>query len=239
MFEPSAWGLLAPAATIFLAISTRQVILSLVVGIVAGFLVLSDFHVGIALSDSVQGLVDVLKSDWAAKIIVFTMMVSGIIHLARVTGGTQGLVKSLSEKRRIVRGPISTQLLGAGITSLIFIDSYLAMLTSGAVSGDLAKKFKVSREQLAYVSKNTGISVWSSVMINGWGAAMMGVIAGQVDAGFISGEPFTILAKSVSYNLFAWASIALVLLTIFTKFSFPGMRRANHRAAQGIELREG
>ena len=68
---------------------------------------------------------------------------------------------------------------------------------------------------------------------------MMGVIAGQVQLGFISGEPFAILAQSIAYNLFAWASILVVILTLFTKFSFPEMRKANERAAQGIELREG
>lgn len=239
MIEIGAWSLLAPAVTIFLAISTRQVILSLVIGIIAGFLVLSNFQLGPALNNSVQGLVDVFKSDWAAKIVIFTMMVSGIIHLARVTGGTQGLVNLLSEKLRVVKGPVSTQLLSGAVTSLIFIDSYLAMLTSGAVTGGLAKKYRVSREQIAYVSQNTGISVWSSVIINGWGAAMMGVIAGQVDSGIISGEPFMILAQSVVYNLFAWATIAVVLLAVFTRFSFPSMRRANVRASQGIELREG
>lgn len=239
MVETGILSLLAPAVTIVLAITTRQVILSLVVGIISGFLVLSNFHVGNALADSVQGLVGVFKSEWAVKILIFTMMVSGIIHLAKVTGGTQGLVALLTEKSKVVKSPVSTQLLGAAITALIFIDSYLAMLTSGAVTNDLAKKYRVSREQLAYVSQNTGISMWSSVMINGWGAAMMGVIAGQVQLGFISGEPFAILAQSIAYNLFAWASILVVILTLFTKFSFPEMRKANERAAQGIELREG
>ncbi|MCR3895332.1 hypothetical protein NUK31_20295 [Aeromonas caviae] len=209
------------------------------IGIVSGFLVLSDFSVGIALQRSVDGLVSVFKSDWATRILIFTMMVSGIIHLAKVTGGTRGLVELLTEKSKIVKGPISTQLLGGAITSLIFIDSYLSMLTSGAVTNELAKKYNVSREQLAYVSQNTGISIWSSVLINGWGAAMMGVIAGQVDKGYIKGEPFNILARAVGYNFFAWSSIFVVALTLIGFISFRGMREANQRAKNGIELRDG
>ena len=132
MTDASILCLLSPAVTIILAITTRQVIFSLMIGIVSGFLVLSDFSVGIALQRSVDGLVSVFKSDWATRILIFTMMVSGIIHLAKVTGGTRGLVELLTEKSKIVKGPISTQLLGGAITSLIFIDSYLSMLTSGA-----------------------------------------------------------------------------------------------------------
>lgn len=239
MVGDSILTVLPPVATILLAVITRQVIFSLVIGIFSGFLILSGFNIPVALVDSIEGMVGIFKEDWAIKIILFTMMVSGIIHLAKVTGGTRGLVELLTEKRSIVNGPISTQLLGAAIACAIFIDSYLAMLTSGAVTADLAKKYRVSREQLAYVTKNTGISLWSSVMINGWGAAMMGVIAGQVRENHIQGQPFSILAHSMVFNLFAWASIVVVLLTVFTKFSFSGMRRANERAAAGIELRDG
>ncbi|MGH8335163.1 MAG: Na+/H+ antiporter NhaC family protein, partial [Pseudomonas fluorescens] len=92
---------------------------------------------------------------------------------------------------------------------------------------------------VAYVLKNVGISAWSSVIFNGWGAMMLGIIAVQVENGSIHGNPFNILAHSIAYNLFAWASIALVLLSIFTNFAFPAMRRAKQRAAAGGELSEG
>lgn len=239
MQEFGAWGLLSPAIAICLAIFTRQVVLALVAGSLAGFLVLANFDVGLGLQNSVQGVVNIFKSDGAVRTLLFTVMISGVIHLARVTGGMQGLVDLISGQLRVVKGPISTQLLAAAISSLVFIDSYLAMLTSGAATSTLARQYRVSREQVAYVLKNVGISSWSSVIVNGWGAAMMGVIAVQIDRGVIEGNPFKILAHSVPYNFFAWASIGLVLVSIFTRFSFSRMRQANLRAAQGIELRDG
>lgn len=239
MHEIGVWGLLSPAVTICLAIFTRQVILSLMLGCFAGFLVLSNFHIGQGLESSVQGAIDVFKSDGVVRTLIFTVMISGVIHLARITGGMQGLVNLISERLRIVRGPVSTQLLAGLLAMLIFIDSYLAMLTSGAATAELARKHRIAREQVAYVIKNAGISAWSSVMFNGWGAMMLGIVAVQVDNGSIAGNPFNILAHSIAYNLFAWASIGLVLLSIFTPFAFPAMRRAKQRAAEGIELRSG
>ncbi|MGE8064572.1 Na+/H+ antiporter NhaC family protein [Pseudomonas sp. NPDC089569] len=239
MHEVGVWGLLSPAVTICLAIFTRQVILSLVVGCVAGFMVLSNFHVGHGLQSAVQGVVDVFKSDGVVRTLIFTVMISGVIHLARLTGGMKGLVNQISGRLRIVKGPISIQLLAGALASVVFIDSYLAMLTSGAATSELVRRHGVAREQVAYVLKNVGISAWSSAIFNGWGAMMLGIIAVQVENGSIQGNPFNILAHSIVYNLFAWASIAMVLVSIFTRFSFPGMRRAKQRAATGTELREG
>ena len=239
MHEIGVWGLLSPAVTICLAILTRQVILSLMVGCVAGFLVLSNFHVGQGLQSSIQGAIDVFKSDGVVRTLIFTVMISGVIHLARLTGGMQGLVNLISERLKIVKGPISTQVLAGFLAIVVFIDSYLAMLTSGAATAELVSKHRVAREQVAYVIKNAGISAWSSMMFNGWGAMMLGIIAVQVESGSIQGNPFNILAHSIAYNLFAWASLALVLISIFTPFAFPAMRRAKQRAAAGVEVRPG
>lgn len=239
MQELSAWSLLPPLLTIGLAILTRQVIPSLLLGAVVGFIILADFQFFTGLSNSVQGVVDVFKSDGAVRTILFGIMVGGIIHLARYTGGMQRLVQLLTDRARVAQGPVSTQLLGAAVTSCIFIESNLSLLTSGAVTGGPASQHRVSREQMAYVIQNTGLSVWSSVLINGWGAAMMGVIAVQVQLGLLQGEPFSILARAIVFNLFAWVSLIFVMLSVFNRLSFPAMRQANSRAAQGIELREG
>lgn len=239
MQDYGIWSIIPPLLTIILAITTRQVIVSLVVGVVLGFLVLSDFHVGAGLAASAQGVVDVFGSDGSAKVLIFIVMIGGVIHLARITRGMEGLIRLLTEHLRVVKGPISTQILAILLTALIFVESNISMLTSGIVTQPLVKQYRLSREKMAYIIRNTGLMVWSSVMINGWGAAMMGVIGTQIARGFIEGEPFAILARSMIYNFYAWVSFALVLVSIFTPLAFPGMRRANARAASGQELREG
>lgn len=239
MMDFGLMTLMPPVLTIVLAVFTRQVILSLVAGVVAGFLVLSNFNLGDGLASAVEGMVGVFESGGSVRTILFGLMVGGVIHLARITGGMDGLVRLLSDKARIVKGPVSTQLLGSAIAALIFLESNLSLLTAGTVTSGLSSKYRVSREQMAYVIQNTGLSVWSSVLFNGWGAAMMAIIAVQASEGFISGQPFSILAHSIVYNFFAWITLIFVLLSIFTRFSFPGMRRANLRAAKGLELREG
>lgn len=239
MHDYGIWSLIPPLLTVILAIATRQVIVSLLTGTILGFLVLQDFHLGAGLAASVQGLIDVFKSDSSAKVLIFIVMVGGIIHLSRITRGMEGLILLLTERTKVVRGPVSTQLLGICLTALIFVESNISLLTSGIVTQSLGSRHRVSREQLAYVIRNTGLTVWSSVLINGWGAAMMAVIATQIEAGVISGNSFWILASSIKYNIFAWVIFAFVLASVLSRFGFPYMRKANERAAAGIELRQG
>ncbi|MEN5035330.1 Na+/H+ antiporter NhaC family protein [Pseudomonas sp. TWI929] len=239
LLELGAWTLFPSVITICLAIFTRQVILSLLVGVISGSLILANFDVSSGLTNSAQGVIDVFHSDGAAKSIIFGIMIGGVVHLARITGGMNSMVDFLAHRVKVARGPVSTQLLAVLVSCVIFIESNIALLTSGSVTSPLAKRHRIAREQMAYIIKTAGISVWSSVMINGWGAVMMGVISVQIANGFIKGEPFEILAKSMVFNLFAWASLLLVFLSIFTNFAFPRMRAAQQRAAQGIEIRPG
>ncbi len=112
-------------------------------------------------------------------------------------------------------------------------------MAAGTSTKELAKRYGVSREKMAYVIQGSCVSVCSSVMINGWGAAMMGVIGVQVSKGFVDGEPFGILAGSMVYNFMAWLTLASVLFYIFSGFKWGSMGESEERAAAGQELREG
>jgi Na+/H+ antiporter NhaC len=66
-------------------------------------------------------------------------------------------------------------------------------------------------------------------MINGWGAAMMGVIGVQISKGLIDGQPFEILAHSMVWNIMAWLSLASVLFYILSGASWGPMKKVEVR----------
>ena len=115
------------------------------------------------------------------------------------------------------------------VTALIFIESSINQLIAGASTKDLAKRYRVSPEKMSYIIQTSCVSVCSSVMINGWGAAMMGVIGVQIAKGYIDGEPFEILAGAMVWNIMAWFSLASVLFYILSGFSWGPMKKAELR----------
>ncbi|OKP04532.1 Na+/H+ antiporter NhaC family protein [Xenorhabdus eapokensis] len=230
MNDYGIWTIITPVVTIILAIFTRQVILSLLLGILVGFTVINDHHIILGIQGTIEGIIDTFSSSGNTKTIIFMLMIGGIMRLVVVTGGVRSLVRLLTDKTQLIENKKSVQFLAMIITSLIFIESSINQLIAGASTKKLAKNYGIPPEKMSYIIQTSCVSVCSSAMINGWGAAMMGVIGVQISRGLISGEPFDILAGSMVYNIMAWLSLASVLFYIFSNVSWGPMKTAEMRA---------
>ncbi|WP_217541080.1 Na+/H+ antiporter NhaC family protein [Vibrio metschnikovii] len=239
MTDYGVWTLLTPLVTIALAVLTRQVILSLLIGAVVGYTVIAGFNPLAGIADALDSYINVFASAGNTRTILFCFMVGGIIRLIQITGGTQAIIHGLTERAQLVKSPIAVQLLAMLTSMIIFIESSISLMSAGTVSRDLADHYRVSREKMAYVIQSSCVATCSSVMINGWGAAMMAIIGVQISRGYLEGEPFSILLASMPYNLMAWLSLLGVLFYIFSGVSWGPMAKADKRALQGQVLRQG
>ncbi|MGR2769123.1 Na+/H+ antiporter NhaC family protein [Photobacterium ganghwense] len=239
MQDYGIWTVITPLVTITLAVLTRQVILSLLAGALVGYTVMAGFNPLVGVQHTLDNIIDVFASAGNTRSILFCFMVGGIIRLVQVTGGTQGMVHWLTEKANVINNRYAVQLLAMITTMLIFIESSISLMSAGTVTRDLASRYNISREKMAYIIQSSCVSSCSSVMMNGWGAAMMAIIGVQISNGFLQGEPFNILLHSIPYNLMAWFSLASVLFYIFSQKSWGPMAVADRRAASGKALRDG
>ncbi|CDG23003.1 putative Na+/H+ antiporter [Xenorhabdus poinarii G6] len=230
MNDYGIWTIITPVVTIILAIFTRQVILSLLLGILVGFTVIHDHNILLGIKGTIEGIINTFSSASSTKTIIFILMIGGIMRLVVVTGGVRSFVRLLTDKTQLIKNKKSVQFLSMIITSLIFIESSVNQLIAGASTKKLAKNYGIPPEKMSYIIQTSCVSVCSSAMINGWGAAMMGVIGVQITRGLINGEPFDILADSMVYNIMAWLSLASVLFYIFSNVSWGPMRTAETRS---------
>lgn len=225
MHDYGVWTIITPMVTIILAILTRQVILSLITGIFIGYTVIHHSIIQ-GVSSTLNGIIDTFASAGNTRTVVFMVMIGGIMRLIVVTGGVRKLVQFLAEKNDFVTNKKSVQLLAMVVTSLIFIESSINQLIAGAATKNLARRYNVAPEKMSYIIQTSCVSVCSSVMINGWGAAMMGVIGVQIAKGYLSGEPFEVLASSMLWNTMAWFSLASVIFYILSGYRWGPMKKA-------------
>ncbi|MTC61060.1 sodium:proton antiporter [Providencia rustigianii] len=234
MQDYGIWTIITPIVTILLAILTRQVMLSLMLGILVGFTVINDHNILLGVRGTVDGIIDTFASAGNTRTIVFMVMIGGIMRLVVVTGGVRALVQLLTNKTRLIKNRTATQLLAILITSLIFIESSINQLVAGASTKNLARQYGVAPEKMSYLIQTACVSVCSSAIINGWGAVIMGLIGVQISQGLISGEPFDILIKSIGYNLMAWLSLATILFYVLTNISWGPMKKAEDKYQQNF-----
>jgi Na+/H+ antiporter NhaC len=220
----NALSLIPPLLAIFLAILTKDVVISLVTGIFAGQLILHNFNPASAFIHFFDDIISLFSESWITKTLLFALMVGAIIQLIIDSGGVNGFVHYLSKKKDKVNSKQSALFLAFIIGLVVFIESSLTSLIAGTVARPLTDKYGVSRQKLAYVCDATAAPVCSLIALNAWGALLIGLITAQINAGIITGNATTLFISSIPFNFYALISVALVFFTIRYDWNIGSMK---------------
>jgi len=226
-YTPDAFSLLPPVAAILLALLTRRVLLSLAAGTAAGILVYTRMDPAAALEQTLTLFMTLFSTPWILKTLGFAVLVGSVMELVRRSGGIDGFVHLLQERYNMLRSRRGALLLVYGAGIVIFVESSITSLIAGAIGRPLAGRFGFSREKLAYVCDSTAAPVCSLILINGWGALLLGLITTQIGAGYLHGDAVTLLLLSAGFNFYAMAALLLTFAVIWFGWDIGPMRRCS------------
>ena len=228
--EHGLLSLLPPVLAIILAITTRNVVISLFIGIFAGHLILNDFSFISTFFATFDGIVALFSEAWITKTLIFALLVGSILRLIVYSGGVAGFVAFLTQRQRGIRSKKGALLLAYIIGIIVFIESSITALVAGAVARPLTDRFGASREKLAYVCDSTSAPVCSLIPLNAWGALLIGLILEQINSGLITGNATSLFLQSIPYNFYAILTLMFVLYIILSDKDFASMQRAEKQA---------
>ncbi len=230
MHDFGFWSVIPPLIAIFLAIRTKQVYISLLLGIWLSWVIMAHGNVFTGTYNTVMALVDVFKDAGNTKTIMFSALVGGLIILIQKSGGVSGFVAWIDRKF----GGLETADLGtnrkkiqffAWLTGVvIFVETSISSLTVGTVFRPLFDKLKISREKLAYIADSSSAPTSILIPFNAWGAFIMGLLLTQ---GFDKG--FGVLFHAMMYNFYPVLALILVPVVIFFNLNIGPMKQAEHR----------
>ena len=215
-----------PLLTIILAIITKDVIVSLIGGIFAGFLVLNGYNPANAFVALFDGVIALFAEGWIVKTLLFMLLIGAIINLLSVSGAVQSFVAYLSLKAKRIDSPKGAMLLAYIIGILIFIESSITALVAGTVAKPLFDKHGVSREKLAYICDSSSSPICTLIPLNAWGALLLGLIVTAIDAQVISGNAVTLLIASIPYNFYSIFTLVILLGVILWNWDIGPMKHA-------------
>jgi len=223
--------LLPPLIAIALALWTRQVFLSLVIGLWVGTTILSGGNVLGGLIYMAEVVVGVFSEPSNTKILLFSLLVGGLIALIQVSGGVAAFVQFV-QKSGFVQTRRGVELLAWLTGLLVFVESSITSLIVGTLSRPFFDRLKIPREKLAYYCDATSAPVCMLIPLNGWGAFVLGLLLVQ---GYESTAVSTLLSALV-FNFFCFLAILFSLFLAITGWGFGPMREAEHRALTTGEL---
>ncbi len=230
MSDPTWLSVLPPVLAIALAIATRQVFISLFMGIWLGWTILKDWDPLAGMVASLDACVSVFGDGGNTKVIIFSALVGALIALTQASGGVSGFVNWVSAKKMVTtkrRAFLLSWFLGV----IIFVESSMTALVNGAVCRPIFDKLKISREKLAYLCDSTSAPICILIPLNAWGAYITRLLGAE---GY--DEPVGLLMASMPYNLYAIFALLLSLFIVLTARDFGPMAKAEARAAETGQL---
>ena len=218
----SIWSLLPPIIAIALALITKEVYISLFVGILSGALIYSGFNPWGMVTGTFDVMISKLNDGWNVGILIFLVVLGMMVSLINKAGGSAAYGRWASKHIKSRVGAIvSTAVLGC----LIFVDDYFNCLTVGSVMRPVTDKHNVSRAKLSYIIDATAAPVCIIAPISSWAAAVSSVAP--------AGQGLTLFIQSIPYNLYALLTIAMVFLMAVMKIDYGPMRLHEKNAMAG------
>ena len=228
--EPIQVGFLSiipPIIAIGLALATKEVISSLVIGILSGTLIYASVTTSGGIIDVLVGTIDatvnLMTSKFAdnAAIIIFLALLGALVVVITKAGGSRAYGNWAASKiKSRPQAMLATSALGA----LIFIDDYFNCLTVGTVMRPVTDKYKVSHAKLAYIIDATAAPICIIAPVSSWAAS---VISQMGDTGLNGMESFV---QSIPFNLYALLTIAMVVILSVKNLDFGPMAKFEEEA---------
>lgn len=227
-------SILPPLLAIVLAIKTKHVYISLILGIWLGWTIICGWNPLSGIIHTLDIIVSVFKDESNTRVVLFSALIGAIITFTQYSGGMKGFVNWVVGKG-LVRTRRAAGLLAWFLGFSIFIESSICVLVSGAVSRPIFDKLKISREKLSYILDSTSAPKCILVPLNAWGAFVIGLLAAQGVA-----NPVKVLVSSMPFNFYAILALVLVLGVVLTGKDIGPMKEAEKRVREeGKLLRDG
>ena len=207
------WTLIPPLVAISLAFITKNVIVSLVIGIMSGGFILNItgnnpfMAIFYSFLDLIQRAVDSLADPWNAGIILQVLAIGGVINLVGKMGGAKAIAEALSKRAKTAK---SAQIMTWFAGLLVFFDDYANSLIIGPMMRPVTDKMKVSRERLAFIIDATAAPVAGIAIISTWIGLEIGLIGDAFSSIGVEANAFGVFLNTIPFRFYNILILSLI-----------------------------
>lgn len=232
--EFEAYGMLSllpVVIAILLAFITKNVIISLFLGALAGVFIINGLNPIDSITTFIGDYVFVQLTDsYNAAVIALLIFIGGFVSLMEKSGGAVAFAKSVS-KYITTRTKATLATWFGGI--IIFFSDIGTPLIVGPIFESTYDKLKISREKLAWILDSTATPVAVLIPFIGWGIYIMGLINEEFGRLALTESDFSAYMNAWPYFIYPILAVLIVPAVVLLKKDFGPMRTAEKRTTDG------
>ncbi|WP_027326915.1 Na+/H+ antiporter NhaC family protein [Helicobacter pametensis] len=217
------WGLLVPFSTILGILITRNVFISLILGLLCGGIVV---NFGTPLEIPMYFLEKFRSIFWGSSgfawgklyIIGFLLCLGILGEFFLHSGGIGAMGGWIRSK---LKTPKSSEFALFVFGIIIFIDGCFNAVILGQIARSVGEIYRLSKERLAYIVDSTSSPVCVLVPFSSWGAYILGILQSNLGA---HQNASLVLFESIGFNFYAWLTLICVGMTIVWQVDAPTQR---------------
>ena len=219
LLDTGAWSLVPPLLALALALITKEVYSSLLIGVVAGLLIYQFALAGVGAEQALEGLsllpsIFIEQISTNAGLILFLALLGALTTLITKAGGSLAYAKWAVKR---IKNPRAASVATAILGMIIFVDDYFNCLTVGSVMRPVTDRFKICREKLAWIIDSTAAPICIIVPVSSWAVAV---------GGYLGEDGFNTFVASIPYNLYALLTIVFVFAMCIVGRDWGPMKKA-------------
>jgi len=207
------YSIIPPLVAILVVFWKKEVILALFLAIMSAELIslfgTPDMSLWLTPINTIEQIINIVSDPGNARVLLFSLLVGALLAFIRDSGGVAATVNLLISKG-IAKSKRQVGALTMFTGVAVFIESNLSVLTAGILARGLFDKYKMSRARLAYIIDSTSAPICIIILLNGWGALVLGLLSNYE----MAETPVSILIGTIPFNFYALITLAIVAYTI-------------------------
>jgi len=204
-----AISIFIPILVILLAAFTKRIIPSLIIGILAGGILLKQGNVIEGSISSIEHLTNASANEESIYIIMFLFVFGAFGEIMKVSGGIKGFSELANRYVKTEKGALGAIWV---VSIFTFIDCCFHAISSGTIGKALIDKVKGNKYKLAHVVNVTSCLL---IVLIPFGTTYIGYIVGVIASSLgkvgINESAYSVFIKSIPFNFYA---IVMILISI-------------------------
>ena len=218
--EGTFWAIVPTLIAVIFALITKEVFISLFIGIFTGAMIIAGGNPIVALSELFNIMAAKTGADFVvtngeasiaglgnAGILIFILELGIIVALMNKSGGTAAFGNMMIRRIKSEKSALMTT---TGLGCLIFMDDYFNRLAVGSIMRPVADKYGISRVKLAYIIGSVSVSICILIPISSWASAISGNIGEGLGEG---GNAFDIYLSTLMCNFYPILTLLLLFIS--------------------------